>query len=39
LSKGIKKEEIFDFIERKKVAKPGLLEMVRKHLELKTPVK
>jgi hypothetical protein len=35
----IKKEEIFDFIERKKVAKPGLLEMVRKHLELKTPVK
>ena len=35
----IKKEDIFDFIERMKVTKPGLLEMVRKHLELTKPVK
>lgn len=35
----IMKEDIFDFIERMKVTKPGLLEMVRKHLELTTPVK
>lgn len=34
----IAKEEIFDFIERTKVTKPGLLEMVRKQLELTTPV-
>lgn len=34
----IKKEDISDFIERMKVTKPGLLEMVRKHLELTTPV-
>lgn len=35
----IAKEEIFDFIERMKVTKSGLLEMVRKNLELTTPVK
>ena len=35
----IAKEDIFAFIERMKVAKPGLLEMVRKGLELTTPIK
>lgn len=35
----IAKEDIFDFIERMKVTKPGLLKMVKKHLELTTPVK
>ncbi len=35
----IKKEDIFDFIEHMKVTKPGLLEMVRKQLQLTTPVK
>ncbi|MBX3040637.1 MAG: hypothetical protein KF789_08025 [Bdellovibrionaceae bacterium] len=34
----IKKEDIFDFIERMKVTRPDLLEMVRKHLDLTTPV-
>lgn len=35
----IVKEEIFTFLERMKVTKPGLLEMVRKGLELTTPIK
>ncbi len=34
----IKKKDIFDFIERMKVRKPGLLEIVRTHLDLTTPV-
>lgn len=35
----IKKDDIFAFLERMKVTKSGLLEMVRKNLELTTPVK
>ena len=35
----IKKEDIFAFLERMKATKAGLLEMVRKNLELTTPVK
>lgn len=34
----ITKEIIFEFIERMKLTRPGLLEMVRKQLELTTPV-
>ena len=34
----IKKEDIFDFIERMKVRESGLLEIVRMHLDLTTPV-
>lgn len=35
----IKKEDIFAFLERMKATKAGLLEMVRKQLELTAPVK